>query len=266
MTTHPFAISEHKDSRGCPDWRDESSYPGELEKWQWRWEFLRRAPEYRDAWERATVTDSETENYYPHGVRIPTDDDRDMVVMEWELYTDFQELIDPRHTPEELGFNIFSKTNLTGFLDYAMGLDDGLNEHVISTASEIRLLRRFVRKVRAIAELEKEGRLKLIAFDLARPLPDQLKEAKSTLAKAQREKVNNMKQRREKWVRHLRVVDASDQGATYSEIYEHFAEEIANGDDDVLDDWYRPEKQPGAIVADWIKKARWVSEKIVILG
>jgi hypothetical protein len=62
------------------------------------------------------------------------------------------------------------------------------------------------------------------------------------------------------------VIDASDQGATYSEIYEHFVGEIANGDDDVLDDWYRPEKQPGAIVADWIKKARLVSEKIVILG
>jgi hypothetical protein len=116
------------------------------------------------------------------------------LLMNWKLYTEFQELIDPRHKSEDLEFNIFSKTNLTGFLDYAMGLDDGLNEHVIPTGSVIRLLRRFVRKVRAIAELEKEGRLKLIAFDLARPLPDQLKEAKSTLAKAQREKVNNMKQ------------------------------------------------------------------------
>lgn len=38
---------------GIPDWRDGAAYPATLPEMLWRWEFLRRAKEYRDDWERS---------------------------------------------------------------------------------------------------------------------------------------------------------------------------------------------------------------------
>lgn len=39
---------------GCPDWRNDSAYPkayeDQPEHW-WQWQFLRRSPEYRKAWQ-----------------------------------------------------------------------------------------------------------------------------------------------------------------------------------------------------------------------
>lgn len=44
--THPW---------GVPDWRDEGQYPapGDLPAELWRWQFIRRMQDYREAWERA---------------------------------------------------------------------------------------------------------------------------------------------------------------------------------------------------------------------
>src|SRR5215469_8069507 len=45
-----------------PDWRDESAYPkpDELPYRVWRWEFIRRMPDYRAAWEEAAKREHET--------------------------------------------------------------------------------------------------------------------------------------------------------------------------------------------------------------
>jgi len=42
---------------GVPDWRDASAYPGacDLTDHVWRWQFIRRMPEYREAWDRAAI-------------------------------------------------------------------------------------------------------------------------------------------------------------------------------------------------------------------
>lgn len=37
---------------GLPDWTDASAYPQEATDHVWRWEFLRRRHDYRDAWDR----------------------------------------------------------------------------------------------------------------------------------------------------------------------------------------------------------------------
>jgi hypothetical protein len=44
-----------------PDWRDESAYPGrdELSDKLWRWEFIRRMPDYRAAWAKAAEREYE---------------------------------------------------------------------------------------------------------------------------------------------------------------------------------------------------------------
>jgi hypothetical protein len=66
--------------------------------------------------------------------------------------------------------------------------------------------------------------------------------------------------RRESWPRHLRLVDAKDQGATHAEIYEHFARE-QTVDDDELDEFYRFGTQPKALVSQWLKQAQEVMDK-----
>ena len=41
---------------GVPDWRDDKAYPklDDISDRLWRWEFIRRMPDYRDAWDRAS--------------------------------------------------------------------------------------------------------------------------------------------------------------------------------------------------------------------
>ena len=41
---------------GVPDWRDAAAYPqpDDLSDWLWRWEFIRRMTDYRNAWDQAS--------------------------------------------------------------------------------------------------------------------------------------------------------------------------------------------------------------------
>ena len=63
-------MTKEKELWGCPDWRDENAYPesGEsLEDWQWKWQFLRRLPDYRNAWNIFAPGELDGE-----GMRFPT--------------------------------------------------------------------------------------------------------------------------------------------------------------------------------------------------
>ena len=46
---------------GVPDWGDATAYPkpGEITDRLWRWEFIRRMPDYREAWDRASRNEYE---------------------------------------------------------------------------------------------------------------------------------------------------------------------------------------------------------------
>jgi hypothetical protein len=48
---------------GVPDWRDASAYPkpDEISNQLWRWEFIRRMPDYRAAWDKASGVQYEIE-------------------------------------------------------------------------------------------------------------------------------------------------------------------------------------------------------------
>jgi hypothetical protein len=48
---------------GVPDWCDATAYPqpDDLPGRLWRWEFIRRMPDYRDAWDKASKVEYEIE-------------------------------------------------------------------------------------------------------------------------------------------------------------------------------------------------------------
>ena len=48
---------------GVPDWCDAAAYPqpDDLSDQLWRWEFIRRMPDYRNAWDRASRIQYEIE-------------------------------------------------------------------------------------------------------------------------------------------------------------------------------------------------------------
>ena len=119
--------------------------------------------------------------------------------------------------------------------------------------------------------------LSYIKFDLTKPIDYQLTIAKGQLATdAETYRISAPQSRklfgktRDNWPRHLRVIDAKDQGATHEEIYEQFVEEWSGGDEDMKDDFYRPIKTeklkdqdslPKATVSQWHKQAVGVMEK-----
>ena len=59
---------------------------------------------------------------------------------------------------------------------------------------------------------------------------------------------------RDKWIRHLRVLDAKEDGATHAEIFLRFADEGLVTE--------TADSQPNAVVSQWITQANEVMEKV----
>jgi hypothetical protein len=114
-------------------------------------------------------------------------------------------------------------------------------------------------------------------FDLLKPLGPQITQARATLKGLQMQRYpdfEQFKKRTQNWPRHLRVIDAKDQGSTHQEIYDHIVDELACDDEDLKDDFYRPikteklkdqESGPKAKVSQWHKQAVGVMEKAALL-
>ena len=63
MTAQPWAI-EFQNEWGVPDWHDESQYPapGDLPAELWRWQFIRRMGDYREAIVQRNVLGKNTDS------------------------------------------------------------------------------------------------------------------------------------------------------------------------------------------------------------
>jgi len=116
-----------------------------------------------------------------------------------------------------------------------------------------------------------------IRFDLSKPLQHQILVAQETLEIEAKElgvqfpRPQLSGKTRKTWPRHLRVIDAKDQGATHEEIYEQFVEEWSDGDESIEDQYFRKTREnddgskPRAIVSQWHKQAVEVMEKVSYL-
>jgi hypothetical protein len=180
---------------GVPDWRDPAAYDIPRSLRQWRWEFLRRRPDYREDWLR----------YYEPGRREALANFEDEPLPEgvssWEhhysgfaIYPDsawkygIAPLIDPSRACSEV--------ELWQCFQYE-------HPYFLHFASRERF-----------REME-DTRRTVVVFDLNKPLGEQLRKAELKLKRLQANKLGSVSDRRrheQKWPVYLRVIDARDAG------------------------------------------------------
>lgn len=223
-----------------PDWRDKDAYPKcfeDIYERDWRWQFLRRYPEYQQAWNRGIPDEGIT--YHAEIAEIdrkPAPEDSEQCRTVFRL----KHLVNPwgeQRIPNATGSMWDSHTGAMTINPPDPNVTRG---------------RDFV----------------MVGFDLNTTLKPQIDNVYKKLKHQQKvlkEEVLVFKKQKDKWPRYLRVIDAIDQGATPTEIYNQFAEESASGDEDKLDDFYRPGKQPDATAMGWHSRAMKVMEMAIRL-
>lgn len=237
MTAQPWAI-EFQNEWGVPDWHDESQYPapGDLPAELWRWQFIRRMGDYREAWDRAApmeaalymeVTSEGRTLASELGMPVPPH------------YRGFHVGMVPVDHPEQfrelIRYQLLGwpnpRTNLpTGTLLYRDNLGGaGL---AIAEADGVVTRNTYIKPHHA-----------RVSFDLAAPLEPQLTRvtrALRQLQSAQGEQfgfaaeVNTKGKQRvrdDRWPLYLRVLDARNDGATFDEIGRTIRPNDARGDD-----------------------------------
>jgi hypothetical protein len=199
---------------GIPNWRDESSYgdTGRWSEWEWRWEFTRRREDCRADW-------------LAH---------KDYQV-EWISDAVLRSLIralggvaelkrgDRRLRPDEPGFTVSfpcccEKYGLSYLPNPAIGKQPFYIYFLMFRPYGPKMV---VFPEDGVTEVFGETG-SVIQFDLDAPLDDQLERARQLLEGKQRDKLGHLvkpgKKHPSKWLRYLRVLDAKESGATFSEI------------------------------------------------
>lgn len=200
---------------GLPDWRDEGSYTntfGPPDQWtddRWRWEFKRRLPDYRAAFDKYVEQGREGTI---HRDSITRQDEKGRLIM-----------VEPSHnTPthvddaNELGFAFAASDEHReqfGMFFLPNPRFSGQPNNALLFGDRL-----------MTASRDEDGRLIGEAnwhFDLTKPLKPQLKRCEDNLARLQnalKQQGLNEKKRADKWFQYLRILDASECGASYSEM------------------------------------------------
>ena len=277
------------DNLGCPNWKDKDAYPENekaLDVWQWRWEFLRRNPVYREAWNRAETAQTnengsdivwDEEIVWDEDAKLndlfrqygfPFESDKEIVEHIWHMG---KMMLSPKTSLDLIGtqsiFN-FNSSVLFSLPSFEL-IENYFAKNNFTPDHQLKVLWAFLKQTLMISQMEREGKVALAKFDLARPVPPQLKEAKREIQlklKKINSSINSLKKdRNSNWSRHLRVVDAIDQDATLEGIYEHFADECTGGDDDEMDKFYQEGRQARAVAKRWHNDAIKVMAKVSVL-
>lgn len=197
---------DHKQALGVPRWKEREHYPDAENQTdlQWRWEFLRRRPDYREAW---------TKNYDQCQARY----DRlygEGLIDDRERYrstgTTMRAICEPFFV-DRIDAPWLEKPHPHLWrLPYGWALGEITENISVDSLVEQSQLR------------EKNGQM-LIAFDLNRPFDEQLLKVRAFFEAVQSEThgsalVKNRHHKR-KWANYLRAIDARDQGATYENLF-----------------------------------------------
>lgn len=224
--------SEAAKKWGLPDWRDNAAYPLDRLVTEWRWEFLRRRPDYRNEWIKRSVLgvhpsldplksfeDGNGEVVDPDGPAYCYAEDVDIARLQFGVSV----IYDPAwRGPPYIGFFTDTTAGITTGRIASSAVMGGAflermqrerNTHGLVEAEQVRLER--------VEKYEKDFGIVKYVFDLKRPLLPQIKVAQTKLLKKQKRELgtkNTDRPRTENWSLFLRVLDAIDCGASYSEI------------------------------------------------
>jgi len=241
---------------GIPNWKDRDAYLKyvDIHDRSWRWEFLRRDPDYQRAWERAEKTDlSEW--------RVPAREDKQLSENLFRLHN----LFDPKMVRNRIGDAFIVRGGSTfKYLksEDALELIDKLN---IPPESQMDFLRSIIKDVLVLSDAANDGDLSLAIFDLNRPLAEQLKNIKHLLEGQQKyykEKLIPFRKHKKLWPRYLRMLDAQAQGDPGAmEIHKHLLHEAEQHDVYLYDEMNVD--NPATLVSDWQTAANEVRNKAI---
>jgi hypothetical protein len=214
---------------GVPDWRDEASYPKPDEDALWRWEFIRRMPDYRDAWDRASKVEYEihcrmAEEDSRDKARLLKPDDPYFVVTfaVGDNPAQYQELIkyniNPFYNPRTAVPLLFR--NGPAAMSLIPRYRDERGGYFLSQPK--------TEYMSALVGVRPGWTT--VHFDLTEPLGNQLDRAKKRLQKVQEDflkeagftdrlkRKSARRRRKDMWPLYLRVLDARDAGVGYEVI------------------------------------------------
>jgi len=216
MTAQPTQKEALDWNWGVPDWRDEEAYfaTHDLTDRQWRWEFMRRRPLYREDWVRWFWQQREfvEKNEARFRRELGLDWSKDKA-LETVMPDDFRERC-------LTGTSGWIKDPSRQFSDWDLqqfGVGRGEPKAPPRGPKRARTPLSWGRDDFAARE-RRYYESGVWCFDLTQPLPPQFAIAKAYLAKIQVKlygKQNTPKPRRAHWPLYLRALDAKDAGAGY---------------------------------------------------
>ncbi len=214
---------------GIPNWQDRDAYPDsydDISEGNWRWEFLRRDPEYQRVWSRGT---------------------------------DLRNAEGILRTPGPEDFNICLKVFRLRFLS------DPFGNHPISVQTQLIDPSGAITLNPPDVQGGHGSHLVMASFDLNRPLKPQLDNIYETLKYQQRSRKQELvifRKHKNKWPLYLRMLDAQAQGNPRAmEIFNHLKNEAYLHDKDA-----HPELDvgnPATLISDWQKAAIEVRIKAI---
>lgn len=197
---------DFKNALGVPNWHDASAYPAAdtTTPAQWRWQFLRRRPDYREAW---------LEHYDECQLRFDA--------------MDAQGLLDDRHRYRAVGstFRAVCEPFNVERIAAPWADDPGLNFWRKSygwakgTPSQNVSIESLVDQ----SEQHEAAGIVLLAFDTTRAFDEQIEAIRHHFEARQKDRhgavLRPQRQHKRKWSTYLRAIDARDQEATYADLY-----------------------------------------------
>ena len=203
-----------------PDWTRVADYPDSTTTThrEWRWEFLRRRPDYREAWEKyqGKGRPSPVMLGGAHGVFYALTDDVDGTRLRFGvsvIYDPCCKLTDDLIWRAGV-FHPVSGCGVTSHPDSALRLGAALASRPGSVDQE---MQRLSDRIAA----ERDAGIQDYRFNIAEPLEPQLTKARNYLRRIQEERFGKINTRRpscELWPLYLRVLDARDSGASWQRI------------------------------------------------
>lgn len=191
-----------KSALGIPSWLDAGAYPGEgTSDAEWRWEFLRRRPDYRKAWaDQYDESQARFDEMDSDGLFRDEENGRETF---YALGTSLRSACEPFGLRIMLApSSAFRPMSPPLFLSSAgFGLSHHGNGHPLAL---------------------KDNQFAIV-FDISKSLSSQLERAKRFLTAVQGESFGEIKAPRHHrglWAGYLRAIDAREAGATFEFIYE----------------------------------------------